>query len=153
MITSAMRLFAIAWAPFVFAHLLLFGCVTGRNLNWALSDQSSPRLGHEFVLKAGQELKLEGADLQVKFVSVEGDSRCPADVNCIWAGKADVVLDVMHNKCNTPLTLSTPESSQAGDQGKIGNFRLKLIKLDPYPRSDQKISPSDYRATLIVTKE
>ena len=116
-------------------------------------DQASARTGQQFAIKVGQELKLADADLQVKFVAVSQDSRCPADVNCVWAGQAEVVLNVKHNNCTSALTLTLPKNNQASDEGKAGGFRLKLVKLDPYPRTDQKISPNDYRASLIVTKD
>lgn len=153
MITSAMRLFTIALAAVVLTELLLPGYASARDLESVSADQASVRIGQEFAIKVGQELKLEDADLQVKFVAVSQDSRCPANVNCIWAGQADVVLNVKHNNCTSALTLSLPKNTQASDEGKVGGFRLRLVKLDPYPRTEQKISPNDYRASLIVTKD
>lgn len=152
MIANATRLFIIAWAPFVLMHFMLIGCGTDPNMNSA-TNQTPPRMGQEFSIKVGQTVKLDSVDLQVRFVAVTEDSRCPADVNCVWAGKADVALDVVHNKCGSALKLTTQRSSQASDDGKVGDFRVKLVKLDPYPRSDRKIAPGDYVATLSVTKD
>lgn len=131
---------------------LLLGCGTAFNLKSA-EDQTAPRVGQEFSIKVGQQLTLEGVDLQVKFTGVPQDSRCPTNVNCIWAGNAEVALGLIHDKCDTIITLNTHRATGAGDESKVGNFRIKLIKLDPYPHTERKISPGDYTATLLVTKE
>jgi hypothetical protein len=131
---------------------LLLGCSAALNLNFTES-QTMPRVGKEFSIKVGQQLKLEGANLQVKFTGVPQDSRCPSNVNCVWAGNAEVSLEWTLDKCTTPITLNTHDTSRAGDESKVAGFRIKLIKLEPYPHSEKKISPSDYTATLLVTKE
>ena len=144
MIATTSRLFIIACS-------LLLGCGTLLNVS-SNENQTSPRLGQEFSLKVGQELKLEGVDLQVKFAGVPQDSRCPENVNCVWAGNAEVALDLLHNNCSTVVTLNTLRSSGTGDEGKVGGFRIKLVKLVPYPHTERKIAPRDYTATLLVTK-
>lgn len=145
MIASTSRLFVLACS-------LLLGCGTAFNLKSA-EDQTTPRVGQEFSIKVGQQLKLEGVDLQIKFTGVPQDSRCPANVNCVWAGNAEVALDLFHDKCDTIITLNTHRATGAGNEGKVGSFRIKLVKLDPYPHTEQKISPGDYTATLLVTRE
>lgn len=145
MIATASRLFVVAC-------LLLLGCGTRLNVNSA-ENQITPRVGQEFSLKVGQQLKLDGVDLQVKFTGVSQDSRCPSNVNCVWAGNAEVSLDLLHNKCNRSIILNTHRTSGTGDEAKVGAFRFKLVKLDPYPHTERKIAPGDYTATLLVTKE
>ncbi len=137
---------------FLVASLLLLGWSTALNLNFS-ENQAMPRVGKEFSIKVGQQLKLEGTDLQVKFSGVPQDSRCPSNVNCVWAGNAEVVLEWIVDKCPTTVTLNTHASSGTANESKVGGYRVKLIKLEPYPHSEKKISPSDYTATLFVTKE
>jgi hypothetical protein len=133
---------------------LLLGCSgIALKLNSAAAKQTGARVGQEFPLKAGQQLKLEDADLSLKFVGVKQDSRCPSNVNCVWAGNAEVALELVNGQCTTALTLNTHPRSPASDEGKAGGFRVKLVKLDPYPHTEQKIAPGDYRATLLVTRE
>lgn len=131
---------------------LLLGCSTALNLNFN-GNQNMARVGKEFSIKVGQQLKLEGADSQVKFIGVPQDSRCPTNVNCVWAGNAEVSLEWMVDKCPTSITLNTHATSGTGDESKVAGFRVKLIKLEPYPHSEKKISPGDYTATLLVIKE
>lgn len=145
MISNAARLFVVA--------VVLLGCALTVRMNSFAAKQTTAQVGKEFSLKIGQQVKLDGVDLQVKFVGVPQDSRCPSNVTCVWAGNAEVALDLIDPKCTTILTLNTHIKSPTSDEAKVGDFRVKLVKLDPYPRSDQKISPSDYTATFLVTKE
>ena len=138
--------------PSVLTGLLLFGCGTVVDASMDGEDVTQARMGHEFKIKVGQLIKIEGEDLQIRFKAVAQDSRCPADVNCVWAGNAEVALDLLEGKCTTTLTLNTHDSN-APEKGKAGRYGLKLVKLDPYPRSDRKIAPDDYVATLMVSKE
>ena len=146
------RFYVLAGTPWLLLLLLLFGGALAPNLIAAAFTQGTARLGKEFAIKAGEQLKIEGADFQVKFVDVPQDSRCPTGVNCVWAGNAEVTLNVSYDKCTTNLTLNTNDSPQTKQEEKAGDFRVKLIKLDPYPRSDKKIAASDYLATLVITK-
>lgn len=148
----AARLCALLGTPWIPMLLLLFAGLVAPNLIAAAFTQNTARLGKEFSIKAGQQLKLDGADFQVKFVGVPQDSRCPIGVNCVWEGNAEVALNVSYDKCAANLTLNTHNSPQTVQEGKAGGFRVKLIKLDPYPHSEKKIASSDYVATLLITK-
>ncbi len=111
MMNTTPQLFAIACS-------LLLGCST------ALMDfnenQATPRVGKEFSLKVGQQAKVDGVDLNLKFTGVPQDSRCPTNVNCVWAGNAEVALEWTHNKCTTTITLNTHAtcSNQRRSQGE-----------------------------------
>ena len=147
------RFYVMAGTPWILLLLLLLiAGALAPNLIAAAFTQGPARLGKEFAIKAGEQLKLEGSDFQVKFVGVPQDSRCPTGVNCIWAGNAEVTLNLNYDKCTTNLTLNTHDSPQTKQEGKAGAFSVKLIKLDPYPRADEKIAASDYVATLVITK-
>ena len=49
-------------------------------------------LGDDVTLNAGQEVKIATKDFTVRFSRLAADSRCPANVQCIWAGDATVEL-------------------------------------------------------------
>ena len=144
MIATTLRFFAVV-CLLLFCETMLTSIVTG--------NQRTPQVGQEFSIKFSQRLKLEGEDFVVKFTGVPQDSRCPTNVNCVWAGNAEVSLAVNHDKCTAMITLNTHSTSGTGNESKAGGFRVKLIKLEPYPHSEKKISQGDYTATLIVTKE
>jgi hypothetical protein len=113
------------------------------------------RLNQNFVLRVGQEVSVADQKLNVKFVSVPEDSRCPKGVNCIWAGNVRVQLQVTKAKSKpvkVELSLN-PRDFPDGEAADCGNYRIKLVKVDPYPVADQQLKPGDYTATLSISKK
>ena len=47
---------------------------------------------------------------------------------------------------------SEAEAPPADAEVLYGEYRLRLLTLDPYPQVDRTIRPSDYVATLLVTR-
>jgi hypothetical protein len=113
------------------------------------------RLNQNFVLRVGQEVLVADQKLTVKFVSVPEDSRCPTGVNCIWAGNVRVQLQVTKAKSKpSKVELSlNPRDFPDGEAADCGDYKLKLVKVDPYPVADQQLKPGDYTATLSVSKK
>ena len=50
-------------------------------------------LAESFKLRVGQTAAITGTNVRVKFDRVVADSRCPIDVQCVWAGSASIVFD------------------------------------------------------------
>ena len=113
------------------------------------------RVGREFELKAGRAVTLDGGALRVSFVRVSSDSRCPVDVECVWAGNAEVLLEVggSRGRGKKSLRLNTNASPERPGEARYGRYILKLTGLAPRPRSTRKIAPGRYTATLLVTRE
>ncbi|ROO84559.1 hypothetical protein EDD29_2086 [Actinocorallia herbida] len=99
--------------------------------------------GREFTLAPGSSAALSGASLTIAFTGVSADSRCPVDVDCVWAGDATIHLTTSHG----PLTLHTLTAASAGPT-PLGPYRLTLLSLLPEPHSDTPISPNAYRLRL-----
>jgi hypothetical protein len=111
------------------------------------------RLEREFKLRPGQQASLKGTKLRITFMNVKDDSRCPKDVTCVWAGNAAVLLWVTNGRSSKSLTLNTAKSQSLSNEVQYQGYKLTLVNLSPYPRSTGKIAKTDYRATLLVTKE
>jgi hypothetical protein len=110
------------------------------------------RMNKEFTLREGQRVPLKGTSLWIKFVVVESDSRCPSDVNCVWAGNAAVQILANTGGRSKTLTLNTGRGGAFVGEIEYKGYRVKLVDLSPYPRSDRKIAAGDYAATLLVIK-
>jgi uncharacterized Zn finger protein len=113
------------------------------------------RLNQNFVLRVGQEVTVAEQKLNIKFVSVPEDSRCPKGVNCIWAGNVRVMLQVTKvgsKPFKVELSLN-PRDFPDGEAANSGNYKIKLVGVEPYPVADQPIKASDYTATLSVSKK
>jgi hypothetical protein len=113
------------------------------------------RVGREFEVKVGRVVTLDGGGLMLRFARVASDSRCPVDVNCVWAGTAEVLVEVGGRlwREKQTLTLNTDAGGQGASGAKFGRYTVKLVNLNPRPRSNRKIAPGRYTATLLVSKE
>ena len=111
------------------------------------------RLGREFKLKAGQQVTVKRTKLRIRFIAVENDSRCPADVTCVWAGNAAVQLQLGTGRSSKTVTLNTSKSQSFVGETEYRGYKVKLVDLSPYPRSNRKIARRDYTATLLVSEE
>ncbi|MDT5271626.1 MAG: hypothetical protein QOH49_3812 [Acidobacteriota bacterium] len=115
----------------------------------------TPRLGREFKIKAGRTVTLDGGSLRVRFVRVASDSRCPVDVECVWAGNAELLFEVSAKggRGMKTLRLNTNAGPERPGEDKYRRYTLKLVELSPRPHSKRKIAPGQYTATLLVSKE
>lgn len=89
-------------------------------------------------------------DLTIKLTGVRDDSRCPAGVQCIWAGTANVYFNVVkagenlgdfHFSVNQNQTLY------------IDNYKFELLDLKPYPKSGVQLDTSAYVATIKISRK
>ena len=78
--------------------------------------------------------------LTITFESVVSDSRCPADVVCVWAGEARVRLTV-EGAADT-LLVSDPELAPEATVRR-GDVTVRAVDLLPYPvsRADERGDP------------
>lgn len=118
-------------------------------------DQSNPTgpavpLSERFVLAPGGAAAIANAGISVQFVGVSGDSRCPADAFCILGGDAIVQVRVVDAGAVAPYELHTGDKQRATAAHR--NLQIELLELQPYPFSARPINPSDYRATLVVSR-
>ena len=73
----------------VLTCLALAGCGTA-----PAAKSQTVDLGAEVTLAPGATVSVKAAEMQVRFVSVTEDSRCPRDVTCIWAGEVKVQIEI-----------------------------------------------------------
>ena len=107
-------------------------------------------LDTRFTLTPGETASVQGRSVRLRFESVTGDSRCPADAICITGGDAIVRLSATGDDGSLSLELHTGDSSRASVT--YGSVKVTLLELTPYPFSSQPaIKPGDYRATLSVS--
>jgi hypothetical protein len=102
-------------------------------------------LNQEIQLAPREQAVFAQPRLNVEFVRVVEDSRCPSDATCVWAGEVKVQLSTR---------LDTAEAQQheivAGQHATVGEFRLVVVQVQPERISTREISPEEYRVTLRV---
>jgi len=108
-------------------------------------------LGESFELSLNQEKQADGEDLNVKFVAVPEDSRCPSDVTCVWAGQVKVTLALSKNgqAAENQDILLSGGSENAEITWK--EYKIALLEVAPYPKSGQDQRDA-YRIQLQVTR-
>lgn len=105
--------------------------------------------GEPFTIGLNQTAVVSGPSLELQFVAVTGDSRCPADAICIQGGDAVVRIRVRGAGGSGDYELHTGDSARATVDHR--GYRITLLQLDPYPFASKPFDPREYRATLRVT--
>jgi hypothetical protein len=109
-----------------------------------------PDLGEPFQLRVGERAVVDAIDLDVHFLDVASDSRCPSNalILCVWEGNAAIVVETSptggYARRYVLHTTLDPKSVV------LGTVRLTLRVLDPYPEDVTSIPREEYVATFIV---
>jgi hypothetical protein len=111
------------------------------------------QLEQPFQLKVAQVAQISSENVQLKFLEVQQDSRCPVNVQCIWQGQAKIAVSLTKNEKNLGnLTLETSLDDKPIAKSLDG-YSIKLIKVTPRPKTNKPIAQSDYNATFILTHQ
>ena|SRR5687767_7974024 len=131
--------------------LVLSACATPSQPGGAGSPTTAIQVqaNREFEIAVGQEARLQGTDIVLRFGGVANDSRCPSDVQCVWAGNAVVGLSLRQGEAAaTDAALNTTLDPRIT---KFGGYTIKLIDLKPVPNTGKAIPAGEYVAILEVT--
>ncbi len=117
----------------------------------AIGCKASVGLGEEFSLAAGKGAVVRGENLEITFLEVTEDSRCPKEVTCVWEGRARSLVRIISYSIDVEIELTEPGLT---DQGNDVIFRNYLITyhLLPYPQANVETNRSDYRLRLTINK-
>jgi hypothetical protein len=109
----------------------------------------------DLQLHVGDEATLDDGALTVALVQVEEDSRCPANVTCVWAGRAVVRLHATvdgtdRGEVTASLYPGRRRQQPSDLDAVVDRYVFSLTDLQPYPRTDQDQPPDQKVATLRV---
>lgn len=110
------------------------------------------------LLKAGGKIKED--NIQVKFLEVVEDSRCPKDVQCMWAGEVKVKVEVTNYNASKPqpeervlvLSPTADFDDLFGNIFHADGFNITAVNVKPYPISTKKIKPKEYALQFYVQR-
>lgn len=108
--------------------------------------------------KEGENKFLKEYETNITFKQITEDSRCPKDVNCIWAGVATAEIEVMglHTR---PVTMKLSTINDANKNYRksqnFNGFSISLVELSPETTSDKsfKALKGNYKIGLKFSKE
>jgi hypothetical protein len=88
----------------------------------------------EVKIDLGDTVDGGSEELRIGFLDVTEDSRCPANVVCVWAGRANVLMGVVAGD-QMPTFHEVQFGGGAEGDGKVttGGYTIEIVALDPYP--------------------
>ena len=118
-------------------------------LAFAAVEVAAQKKGETMRVQVNAAKRAPRSGLNIRFVELIEDSRCPTDTNCVWAGNAQIKVRVTKNGRSHDLTLDTngPKSAATAE-----GYSIKLTALTPEPRSNIRINRNGYVATFEILK-
>lgn len=131
------------------SYLLMFSCssqvkkpiaktITVENNK--TQNENGSQIQTMFKLDEGKTQFFKDQEMNVTFVKIGEDSRCPKDVNCIWAGVALVELNVMgtYTRPSTIKLATIDDAAKGYSRSAIFNgYKISLQELNPYPENSE----------------
>lgn len=133
--------------------LLALGLLLMFTIPFYAQDSTSVQW-YSSTIGIGEQLKF--GNRSIKFKELISDSRCPSDVTCIWPGEAKILVEVFENGnlCGEEmLVISSGDRNTSVSLQKLfsgGDFSLSAFQLTPYPKTSERIKPSEYSINLEV---
>ena len=108
-------------------------------------------IGSDVTLAPGQAVIVNPDALQVTFVGVTSESRCPTNalIQCVWAGSAKIALNVASAAARRDVSI---ETQALHDTVTVDRYLVQLVSVMPAPVTLDPIPPSTYRATVRITR-
>lgn len=107
----------------------------------------------EGTISVSERLSLKSGndEVVVEFVEVTNDSRCPADVQCVWAGVASVAI-----KTTAPSVAGQVSTHKMGPGESVSiqqsAYTITLLELLPDPPPVGGVEQSDYKLRLRIER-
>jgi hypothetical protein len=114
-----------------------------------VSTQAS--LEETILLSPGQSAEIAGENVELAFHRVANDSRCPSGAQCVTAGTAVVVMQLVGQGFDFGQ-IEFIVSPGGGGQVLLGIYTVNLLTLEPDPPSESGVDASDYRIAFNVSK-
>jgi hypothetical protein len=102
----------------------------------------------EIKLSSDKQVADKSSKLTFKLIKVE-DSRCPADVDCIWAGNAKVKISIAKGK--SAAKMFELDSAETSKKITFEGYEIALKDLSPI-RKTTDTSPINYIVKLNLAK-
>ena len=99
----------------------------------------------------GESASIDHTNLTLTFTGVTGDSRCPKDVVCVWAGEAIVVLEgQIGDEESSEVSFKVPPGGSSTNE--FQDFKVTIMELEPQTVSTKRIEATEYVAKIVVVQ-
>lgn len=137
------------WLKIFITIFLLIAIIASSSACSSQPVRKIGEFGHKIILIPGQEFSLNDNELIIRFLEIVNDSRCPTDVQCIWAGEVSVKVEIEYQGQTKSMIMTQSGSNESDTQ--ILNFKISF-DIQPYPIDEKQLKPDEYRLSLIVTQ-
>ena len=127
---------------------LVAACNSQKNTQFRLNESFMLRIGHTAEWQ-------EDPRIQIRFASVTEDSRCPQNIQCVWAGRAIMAITLIENDKtkSSALIMGEPAGTGYSKFAQLGDLTVELMQILPHPTASLKIDPERYVMELEIRKE
>lgn len=95
----------------------------------------------------------ESEKVLIKPWAVTEDSRCPSDVQCVWAGRVKVAISFTNPKTNEAFNLGGSDGTlEINKSIVVNNIEFILLEVNPNKKAGVKISDDQYKFILGLKK-
>ena len=84
--------------------------------------------------------------MQVRPLELLEDSRCPAQFQCVWAGRVRILAEISYRGGSEELR----REMILGEPVALPEGALTLVAAEPQPVAGQRVDPSAYRLTFAL---
>ncbi len=133
---------------FIIPLLLLVGCAPSPSDSTGTVRTALLPVPGSRTLAIGDVVQVGSSGYRLAIDSLQGDSRCPVDVQCVWEGEFTV-----HATLRADDGLETPDvrlSIGTHAATTAAGFAFQLTTVTPAPHAGVPIPVAEYRMTLTV---
>ena len=104
-----------------------------------------------FTLAPGQSARIQSEKMDIKFIDVTQDNRCPSGVECFTASQVSCAVEITKFNIQNQITLTDSAGSGTSTGYDFQNYQI-LFSVSPSPIAGKTIAGGDYRLTLTVSQ-
>ena len=130
--------------------LLLMNCPGDKSTQIKHVPAGKAPLNQELKMRVGEDVVFKDEDLELRFLSVVEDSRCPKGEQCITEGNGKIELQLKKSQ-KQPVTVEL-NTSRGTQKANYDGYEVMLVGLEPYPKMGGSIKPADYVAIVLVSR-
>lgn len=119
---------------------------SGPKCEFAKCPVASVPTSGDLTLHVGQQGEV--GDFSLTLNKIVSDSRCPIDVQCIWAGEVKVEVDLADKSGSETTSISS-----MGSPHLFGSHQVSIVAVTPATQSQKTISSADYKITFHVVAD
>ena len=139
--------------PLLLLCLMLTACSPAEASTQEVETPDTFTLETPFWIEMDQTVSQQDGSLELTFLDVPEDSRCPVGTNiqCAWAGQVTTRLQTRLGDAAAEVSVTFPNSQMGISTAVLyDQYTLELLAVEPVPTSMDPIERSAYRAQLVV---